>query len=49
MCICNSFYRGLCASAPQLNYPTLGYCNATATVPDIPWCPSTQPDYSAYR
>ena len=32
-----------------LHWQTLGYCNASATIPGLPWCPSTQPAYSAYR
>lgn len=33
----------------MVNYPTLGYCNANATYPGLPYCPTSQPSWSAYR
>jgi len=38
-----------------VQYPTLvqgysgGYCNATATYPGLAYCPTSQPEWSAYR
>ena len=43
------------ANSNYVQYPTLvqgysgGFCDANATYPGLPYCPSSQPEWSAWR